>query len=397
MTRSLTLLRAAVLLCVFAFVAACSNAGASTAPTTGPATAGPVATAAPATAAPASETPPDQVTGALTVLEWPGYEVTDFYPDFAAKYKNVTVSFEFGATDAEQYSHMKAGSQADIFHPYTGWLQFYVDEGLAAEIDTTKLKNWDKVPDSFKAIGQIDGKQYYVPWDWGFSSILYNTEKIPSVDSWAVLLDPAYDDHISMWDDGPAAVTVSSYIHGYDEKAITAEQLEAIKAEWTAQAPLNKTYWLAPTDLEALVNSGEVWAGYSWQGSFAVTKGAGTPVAYANPKEGRNSWVGVYGIRKDSPNMDLALRFLDEKLGTLTGQNLVNLYYYGTTNGDVMAGLADPAQAETYGGAETQALLRDTFSIDDPAVLQSTNFTPNLTAEQRDAWTAMWTEVKASQ
>jgi spermidine/putrescine-binding protein len=200
-----------------------------------------------------------------------------------------------------------------------------------------------------------------------------------------------------MWDDGPAAVTVSSYIHGYDETAITDEQLASIQAEWTAQAPLNKTYWLAPADLEALVNSGEVWAAYSWQGSFAVTKAAGTPVAYANPKEGRNSWVGVYGIRADSPNYDLALRFLDEKLGLLTGQNLVNLYYYGSANQDVMDGLVDPAQADAYGGAETQTLLKDTFGLDDPAVLQSTNFTPNLTAEQRDAWTAMWTEVKAAQ
>jgi spermidine/putrescine transport system substrate-binding protein len=398
--RSLTLPRAAVLLSVFGLVAACSSPGASTGPTTAgnattPASGAP-ATAAPPTMVP-TDTPPDQVTGELSVLEWPGYEVADFYPDFAAKYKNVKLSFEFGASDAEQYGHMKAGSQADVFHPYTGWLQFYVDEGMAAEIDTSKLKNWDKVPEAFKAIGQIGGKQYFVPWDWGFSSILYNTEKIPSVDSWNVLLDPAYDGHISMWDDGPAAVTVSSYIHGYDETAITAEQLTAIQAEWTAQAGLNKTYWVAPADLETLVNSGEVWAGYSWQGSYAITKGAGTAVAYANPKEGRNSWVGVYGIRKDSPNYDLALRFLDEKLGLLTGQNLVNLYYYGSANQDVMSGLADPAQAEAYGGEETQALLNETFGLDDPAVLQSTNFTPNLTAEQRDAWTAMWTEVKASQ
>ncbi len=72
---------------------------------------------------------------------------------------------------------MKAGDQADVFHPYTGWLQFYADEGLAAEIDTSKLTNWDKVPDSFKKIGQVNGKQYCVPYDWGFSSILYNTEK----------------------------------------------------------------------------------------------------------------------------------------------------------------------------------------------------------------------------
>jgi len=293
---------------------------------------------------------------------------------------------------------MKANpEQYDLFHQYTGWLQFDVDEGLAAEIDTSKLKNWDKVPDAFKKLGQINGKQYFVPWDWGFSSILYRTDKIPNVDSWDVLFNDQYKGHLSMWDDGPGAVTVSAYVHGYDETNITSDQLTAIQAEWTAQAKLNKTYWTAPSDLEALMNSGDVWAGYAWQGSFAVTKGAGTPVAYANPKEGRNSWVGLYGISSKSQNYDLDLRFLDEKLALLTGQNLVNLYYYGSANQDVMNGLSDPAQADTFGGAETQALLKSTFSIDDPAILQHTNFTPNLTADQRDAWTAMWTEVKASQ
>src|SRR4029077_9967345 len=131
-------------------------------------------------------------------------------------------------------------------------------------------------------------------------------------------------------DDGPGAVTVSAYVHQYDEMSITADQLTAIQAEWTAQAKPNRPSWPPPADLEALMNSGEVWAGYAWQGSYAVTKGAGTPVAYANPKEGRNSWIGVYGIRKDDPNYDLALKFLDAKLGLLTGQNLVNEYYYGT-------------------------------------------------------------------
>jgi len=370
--------------------AACGSTGAAS-PTV---TQGPSAAPTPVV----TDTPPDLVTGSLNVLDWPGYDDPNFWIDFKNTYKNAKVSFEFGSTDAEIYGHMKANpEQYDVFHPYTGWLQFYVDEGLAAEIDVTKLKNWDKVPDSFKKIGQINGKQYFVPWDWGFSSILYRTDKIPSVDSWNVLFDPQYKGHLSMWDDGPGAVTVSAYVHKYDETNITADQLKAIKAEWIAQAPLNKTYWSAPADLEGLMNSGEVWAGYAWQGSFAVTKGAGTPVAYANPKEGRNSWIGVYGIRKDDPNYDLAMRFLDAKLGLLTGQNLVNLYYYGTTNQDVMNGLSDPAQAAAYGGADTQALLKSTFSIDDPTILQHTNFTPNLTAEQRDAWTAMWTEVKASQ
>jgi hypothetical protein len=33
--------------------------------------------------------------------------------------------------------------------------------------------------------------------------------------------------------------------------------------------------------------------------------------------------------------------------------------------------------------------------VNDPTILESTNFTPPVTAEQRDDWTAMWTRVKA--
>src|SRR5687767_158910 len=170
--------------------------------------AGPAATpsAAP-TGAPSATPTSGSVTGSLAVLEWDGYQDPLYWADFQAKYPDVAVNFTFGSTDADIYSKMKAGDQSDLFHPYTGWLQFYVDEGLVAEIDTSKLTNWDKVPDSFKAVGMLNGKQYFVPFDWGFTSILYRTDHVDAVDSWDALFDPAYDDHISMWDDGPGAVT----------------------------------------------------------------------------------------------------------------------------------------------------------------------------------------------
>jgi spermidine/putrescine transport system substrate-binding protein len=331
-----------------------------------------------------AETPPGEVTGSLTVLDWAGYDQPDFWVDFQNGYPNATVNFEIGASDADIYAKMAAGDQADVFHPYTGWLQFYVDEGLVEEIDTSRLSNWAAVPDSFKAIGQIDGRQYFLPWDWGFTSILYRTDMVPEgVDSWSALFNPDYSGHISMWDDGPGAVTISSYVHGYDETAITPEQLEAIQQEWIAQRDLNLFYWAGEPELIEAMAAGDVWVAYAWQGAYATLLGQDIPVAYANPGEGRNSWVGVYGIRKDTPNRDLAYLFLDSKLAPATGNNVVNLFYYGHANQDVMSGITD-------------ATLVDAFSINDPNVLDQTNFTPNLTAEQRDAWTAMWAEVKAA-
>jgi spermidine/putrescine-binding protein len=105
----------------------------------------------------------------LLVLEWSGYEAQDFWTDFATANPEAAVNFEFGATDADILAQMSAGSQADVFHFYTGWQQFYVDEGLVQEIDTSQLTNWDAVPDDMKALGQVDGVQYFIPWDWGFT------------------------------------------------------------------------------------------------------------------------------------------------------------------------------------------------------------------------------------
>ncbi len=122
---------------------------------------------------------------------------------------------------------------------------------------------------------------------------------------------------------------------------------------------------------------------YAWQGCYAQTLvNESQPVAYATPKEGRNSWVGLYGISAKTANYDLALEFLDMKLAALTCSNAVTIFYYGCANQEVMSAIDDP-------------VLIKAFSIDDPSVLESTNFTPPVTDAQRTAWTEMWGRVKA--
>jgi spermidine/putrescine transport system substrate-binding protein len=322
---------------------------------------------------------------ALTVLEWSGYEDPKFWTDFQTASPSTAVDFEFGISDSDILSKMEGGSEADIFHFYTGWQQFYVDEGLVQEIDTSKLTNWDKVPDSFKKLGQVNGKQYFLPWDWGFTSILYNTDHVNGdITSWDALFDDKYAGHISMWDDGPAAVSVSAYIHGWDETKITADQLKTIEAEWKAQKPLNLLYWTGEyDDFCPQVQSGDIWVAYAWQGCYAtVLTDKSQPVAYANPKEGRNSWVGLYGISSKTDSYQLALKFLDDKLAAASCGNAVTNFYYGCANQEVMSAVTDP-------------ILIKAFSIDDPTVLETSNFTPPVTADQRKAWSDMWARVKA--
>ena len=319
----------------------------------------------------------------LTVLEWAFYEVPEMWVEFGEAHPEVPVTFNFGASDEDIFAKTLAGSGEDIIHFYTPFLQFYVDEGLIQPIDTSRLENWDLIPDGFKESCTIDGVVYCVPWDWGFTSVLYRTDMIPEgVDSWEALFDPAYAGHVSMYDSGPGAVSIGSYITGYDEQNLTDEQLAEIKQMWIDQRDVNLFYWADEPTLEAGFTSGDIWAAYAWNGAYYRLLQAGVPVAYADPVEGRNSWVGQYAISATTDNYDLALEFLDGKLGEQTGTNLLVLYAYGHVVPDYFAAVEDPD-------------LIEALSLDDPTILDRTNFTVPISAEDRDRVVAMWAEVMA--
>ena len=340
--------------------------------------------AACADAAGTSTTAETATGGDLSVLEWAFYEVPEMWVEFGEEYPDSNVNFSFGASDEDIYAKILAGSGEDIIHLYTPYLQFYVDEGLIQSIDTSKLTNWDKVAEGFKESCTIDGEVYCVPWDWGFSSILYRTDMVPEgVDSWDALFDPAYAGHVSMWDSGNAAVTVSSYIMGIDEREITDEQMAEIEQMWIDQKDVNLFYWTDEAELEAAFTNGDVWVAYAWNGAYYRLLSAGVPVAYADPSEGRNSWVGQYAISADVESYDLALAFLDGKLGEQTATNLLVDYAYGHVVPD-------------YYGVVEDTNLVEALSLDDPGILERTNFTVPITQEQLEAFVAMWAEVKAA-
>ncbi len=327
----------------------------------------------------------ESVSGELIVLEWAGYEIPEMWADFGEEYPNVTVTFNFGASDEDIFAKTQAGSGEDLMHFYTPFLKFYVDEGLIQPLDTSQMEHWDELPEQFQEHCTLDGEVYCIPWDWGYTSILYRTDMVEGeIDSWEALLDEDYAGHISMWDSGPGAVTIGTYILGYDEANLTDEQLDEIKQMWIEQRDLNTFYWTSDVgELDVAMSSGDVWIAYAWNGSYYRLLSEGVPVAYATPEEGRNSWVGQYAISATTENYDLALAFLDDKLAEQTGTNLLTLYAYGHPN-------------PTYYDAVEDENLIEALSLDDPTILERTNFTVPITFEDYQRFVEMWAEVKAA-
>lgn len=338
---------------------------------------------------PAEEQPPtaeqSQTSGRLVMLDWAGYELPEFWGDFAAKYPDVNVDFSFLTESAESYAKLQSGFEADLVHPCSNYWKILVDEGLVQEIDTSKLSNWPGVIESLAQQGEFNGKQYWVPWDWGFESILVRkdlVEKVPT--SWADIWDAQYAGRISFFDSGETAHIVTALSLGMDPWKTTPEQDEQIRQKLLELAPNILAYWGSQTDLDNMLASGDAWLGVgAWNASYTSLLGQGLDVEYIDPKEGRAGYLCGFAIPTSSKNVDLAHAMIDAYLAPQSMAYLANEYGYGVANSEALA-LIDPE-------------VISALSLDDQAIIERTTFYQYLTPEQREAWTNVWSEVKTSQ
>lgn len=335
---------------------------------------------------PAVTEPPEEpaATGPLVMLDWSGYELPEFWNQFAQQYPDVKVEFSFMTESAESYAKIQSGFEADLVHPCSNYWKIMVDETLVQPIDTTKLSHWKDVNPALAAQGEFNGKQYWVPWDWGFESILVRqdlVEKVP--ESWADLWDPQYAGHIALYDSGETAHVITALALGFEPWSTTPEQDEQIKAKLLELMPNVLSIWSSQTELDQMVASGDVWVAVSaWNASYVGLLDQGVDVVYLDPTEGRAGYLCGFAVPSTSKNYDLALAMIDAYLAPDAQAYLANEYGYGIVNTAAIS-LVDPEKANL-------------LALTDQNIISRTIFYKYITPEQRESWTNMWSEVKTS-
>jgi spermidine/putrescine transport system substrate-binding protein len=324
------------------------------------------------------------VTGRLVMLDWAGYELPEFWGDFAEKYPEVRVDFSFLTESAEVFAKLQSGFEADLVHPCSNFWELLVKEGLVQPIDTAKLSNWPGVIDALAEEGQFDGKQYWIPWDWGFESILVRKDLVAEMPtSWEDVWDPQYAGYIAINDSGEAAHVWASLALGFDPWDQTPEQYAQVKQKLLDLAPSVLAYWSGQTEVDQMLASGDAWLGVgAWNASYVSLLSQGIEVEYIDPQEGRTGYLCGFAIPTSSKNVELAHAMIDAYLAPDAMAYLANEYGYGVANAAALP-LVDP---------EVIKLL----ALDDDQVIARTVFYKGITEEQRVLWTNTWSEVKTS-
>lgn len=324
-------------------------------------------------------------TGGLKILEWEGYQEDKFHPSFAEEFSSTNLEFQYASSSNQFLSKVQTGgAQVDIAHPCGNGVADWVRAGLLAPIDVDRLSNWDDVSKQQAELGKIDGKYYYVPWDWGYESLIVNTETVPGgkvPTSWADMWDPAYKGEISMEDFGEGAVRVASEALDLPYPDLDEEQLQQVKDKLGELGPNLRTLWASSTDLVQQMTSEDVSIGFGWNDQYAKIKEAGTPVTYINPEEGRGGWSCGFVVPKTTKHYDLALEYIDSAVSVEACVAAINDYYLGCSNTKAVAE-ADPKTVKA-------------LELDAEDVIATTKFAGPLTPAQRTAFNQIWSEVSA--
>jgi spermidine/putrescine transport system substrate-binding protein len=333
--------------------------------------------------------------GDLSVLEWAGYE----YPTYGGKGatgvlqpyvdQNGKPTYTFLTSDDQALGKARAGSKYDLVHPCVSYVKDWVDLGYVQEWDTSLLTNFDKLNPALVENAQIDGKQYFIPVDWGFSSVLYRGDVVEpdGEESWSLLYDDRYKGKISWWDSPIENFLIWGYTIGqfdaYDWDNWTDEVLEDATKYLIEKKELVRTMWSSETELNNDVANGNVWIAYSWSSSYKTARDAKLDVVFADPKEGRLSWNCGFVLGKDTENFHHAHAYVDQWIGAASAGWMIPNYYYGHTNTEVDTSSVDPELVEV-------------FKLDDPTALEEPKAHIERYVPDRRRFARAWDEVKAT-
>jgi spermidine/putrescine transport system substrate-binding protein len=250
------------------------------------------------------------------LFQWEDYVQAPFFKAYEDQFHEKPGTAIFADED-EALAKMRAGYKPDVMGPCLYSLPRWKQAGLLAPIDTSKLKNWNRLSPTLRNLPGISagpGKVWFVPHYWGNTSLTIRTDLAPEYaksQSWDILFDPKYKGRVSVLDGVDDVVPFIAHMSGIDAYHMTDAQWQTVQGRLRALVPQLRVISADNATLEQGLASGELVAAMSWRTTFAHLNREHKPVAYLTPPGGIFTYVCGLVMHKDTPNEEKALALID--------------------------------------------------------------------------------------
>ena len=315
--------------------------------------------------------------GDVRLYSWSDYFGAKSIETFTAASGTKVTYDVFDSNDLAETKLLSGKSGYDVVTPnLSPHFARQLKAGLWAAIDQSKLKNISNADPAILAqLAKVDpGNAHGVPWMWGTTGIIFNTEKIKAimpdapVDSLRMLFDEALAAKfekcgIAMLDDGEQVLGSALIYLGKSVNTATPADIDQAVALIEKIRPHVRKFH--SSEYVTGLASGEfcLVLGFSGDAHVAALRSAeGTKpikIEYRLPREGALVYFDVLAVPSDAPDPAEALTFIDFLLRPEIAAAAANDTGFATANAAALKLVAPEIRNDPnlYPNAETIAKL----------------------------------------
>ncbi len=259
----------------------------------------------------------------LSVITWEGYVTDKMIADFEQE-TGIKVEVTYISNNDELISKMRAtgGEGYDVAQPSVdNTPEAQRNFGIYQPLDLSKITTMDNIiPSLAKAVIQmttIDGKVYSIPYTWGTSGVIVNTNKIKK-DSYSYM--DIYDEK---WC-GRATTRFrwptfagAGYGLGWDvfgnfkSEFLFENMMNNITDFLISRKKCIKTYWTTRQENIDLMAKEECWISQGWDGTGWLLSKKYPHIKFFAPEEGALGWIDTSCISAGAENIEGAYKWIN--------------------------------------------------------------------------------------
>ncbi len=256
----------------------------------------------------------------LKLLTWKGYAPQKVIDAFE-KETGIKVEVTF-SNNEEMIAKLRAtrGAGFDLAQPSQDRISSVQEKfKIYQALDYSKIDAPLFIPSMLEAVKKntlVDGNSYAVPFCWGTSGLIINSDKAPGVDSWKALIDPKFNGRVSYRLKRPTLIAMG-FALGFDPFALYNDipaykaMLDKIADTLIAAKPVVKNYWANGDSLLESMRSEEVFVAMAWDAGGWKLHGENKAIDFKAPKEGALGWIDTFAIPAKAKNTEAAYKWIN--------------------------------------------------------------------------------------
>ena len=260
------------------------------------------------------------------------------YESFEKKYG---VSIEF--TPLSNLDDIIEAAESEIDYD----LFIISNEGIAIlhDMGVVKALNLKKIPQyhslhpnlKYTKWGQFNSKVYAIPWAWGPTGLMYDTDNVDVMNSWEALWDEKYKGKVAMWNDISMIWTTALTLGYKNVYSLTKTQLESVKKKLFEFNSLHAYYYKGGGEEIDLVKKGKILIYNSWYDPSSRLKSMGKNFKMIIPKEGAVGMFDSYMISINTNKEELSHHYINHQITPDIQQRMLRLTGLAPSNIETLA------------------------------------------------------------